>query len=102
MPELDGLLHDLGLDGYFTAVVNSSLVGWEKPHRRIFEVALERAGRPERVWMVGDNPVADVAGARAVGIPGILVRAGQGDGLRPAVQRILKERGLPDISPEGL
>jgi putative hydrolase of the HAD superfamily len=55
--------------------------------------------------MVGDNPVADVAGARAVGIPGILVRAGQdgqGDGLRPAVQRILKERGLPDISPEGL
>ncbi|WP_158711577.1 HAD family hydrolase [Streptomyces xylophagus] len=113
VPELDGLLHDLGLGGHFTAVVNSSLVGWEKPHRRIFEVALERAGYPERVWMVGDNPVADVAGARAVGIPGILIRAGHDDGLRPAVRRVLDGdvdsmgtsstgRGLPEISPEGL
>ncbi|MFI6619526.1 HAD family hydrolase [Streptomyces sp. NPDC050528] len=114
VPELDGLLRDLGLDRYFAAVVNSSLVGWEKPHRRIFEVALDRAGRPERVWMVGDNPVADVAGARALGIPAILVSPGE-SGLRAAVRRILDgdadstwtstadtERGLPEIPPEGL
>lgn len=112
VPELDGLLRDLGLDRYFAAVVNSSLVGWEKPHRRIFEAALDRAGRPERVWMVGDNPVADVAGARALGIPAILVSPAE-TGLRPAVRRILDgdvdfmwtsitERGLPEISPEGL
>jgi putative hydrolase of the HAD superfamily len=112
VPELDGLLRHLGLGRYFAAVVNSSLVGWEKPHPRIFELALDRAGRPERVWMVGDNPVADVAGARTLGIPGILVSPGR-DGLRPAVRRILDgdvdstwtpitERGLPEISPEGL
>jgi len=29
---------------------------------------------PTSVWMIGDNPVADVAGAEAVGIPAILVR----------------------------
>jgi ribonucleotide monophosphatase NagD (HAD superfamily) len=29
--------------------------------------------------MVGDNPVADVAGAKAVGIPAILVRATDAD-----------------------
>lgn len=112
VPELDGLLRDLGLGGYFTTVVNSSLVGWEKPHPRIFELALDRAGHPERVWMVGDNPVADIAGAGAVGIPGILVSPGR-SGLRPAVRRILQGdvdsgsapttgRGLPEISPEGL
>ncbi|MEV6482612.1 HAD-IA family hydrolase [Streptomyces sp. NPDC051576] len=72
VPELDGLIRGLGLHGHFAAVVNSSLVGWEKPHRRIFEAALDRAGRPERVWMVGDNPVADIAGAQAVGVSGIL------------------------------
>lgn len=92
VPELDGLLRDLGLDRYFAAVVNSSLVGWEKPHRRIFEVALELAGSPERVWMVGDNPVADVGGARALGIPGILVGPGRDDGLLTAVRRILGEK----------
>ncbi|MFD4555881.1 HAD family hydrolase [Streptomyces sp. NPDC058469] len=112
VPELDGLLRELGLGGYFAAVVNSSLVGWEKPHPRIFEAALDLAGRPERVWMVGDNPVADVAGAQALGIPGILVSPGD-SGLQPAVRRILSgdvdsewtstaERGLPEISPEGL
>jgi len=90
VPELDGLLRDLGLAGHFAAVVNSSQIGWEKPNRRIFEVALERAGHPERVWMVGDNPVADIAGAQALGMPGILVSPAQ-NGLRPAVRRILTD-----------
>ncbi|MFJ6899804.1 HAD family hydrolase [Streptomyces hokutonensis] len=88
VPELGALLRDLDLDEHFAAVVNSSLIGWEKPHRRIFEVALEQAGHPEHVWMVGDNPVADIGGAQAVGIPGILVNPGQ-DGLQMAARRIL-------------
>lgn len=28
----------------------------------------------EQLWMIGDNPIADIAGAAALGIPGILVR----------------------------
>lgn len=115
VPELDGLLRDLGLAGHFATVVNSSLIGWEKPNRRIFETALDLAGRPERVWMVGDNPVADIAGAEALGTPAVLVDPAR-DGLRPAVRRILDGdvasmwtpsppttgRGLPENSPEGL
>ena len=115
VPELDGLLRDLGLAGHFATVVNSSQIGWEKPNRRIFETALDLAGRPERVWMVGDNPVADIAGAQALGIPGILVDPAR-DGLQAAVRRILDGdvaslwtpwppaagRGLPENSPEGL
>ncbi|MFE2486978.1 HAD hydrolase-like protein [Streptomyces mirabilis] len=49
---------------------------------------------PGRVWMVGDNPVADIAGAHAVGVPGILIDPSE-DGLQPAAQRIL---GRPPMS----
>lgn len=49
---------------------------------------------PGRVWMVGDNPVAEIAGAHAVGVPGILIDPSE-DGLKPAVQRIL---GRPPMS----
>jgi len=98
VPELDGLLRDLGLAGHFATVVDSSLIGWEKPNRRIFEAALDRAGRSERVWMAGDNPVADIAGASALGIPGILVSPGE-NGLRPAVRRILQGDADPMWTP---
>lgn len=53
---------------------NSAALGYEKPHRRIFELALEAMDRPRYAWMVGDNIRADVLGAQAAGIPGILVR----------------------------
>lgn len=77
VPELGKLATGLGLDGFFDAVLTSAAIGYEKPHAEAFAHALRVCGSPSRVWMVGDNPVADVAGAEAVGIPAILVR---GDG----------------------
>lgn len=74
VPELPAILEALGLASRLIAVVNSASVGYEKPHAEIFRIALEVAGRPDCVWMVGDNVVADVLGAEDVGIPGILVR----------------------------
>jgi putative hydrolase of the HAD superfamily len=74
VPELPALVEGLGLGRLIESVVCSAAIGYEKPHRAAFEVALERCGRPERVWMVGDNPVADVGGAQTVGIDAILVR----------------------------
>lgn len=48
-------------------------VGYLKPHPRIFETALKCVGvRPEEAVFVGDNPVADVAGAQGVGIQAVL------------------------------
>jgi putative hydrolase of the HAD superfamily len=88
VPELEDLMGMLGLSRHFTAVVNSAVLGWEKPNRRVFEAALDRVGHPRRVWMVGDNPVADIAGAGALGIPGILVSP-ETDGLSPVVAQIL-------------
>lgn len=47
-----------------------------KPAPAIFEAGLELLGRPERVAMVGDRPDSDIAGAKSVGIAGILVSPG--------------------------
>jgi putative hydrolase of the HAD superfamily len=64
----------LGLSSLVEAVFTSAATGYEKPNRKAFELALRTCGWPSEAWMVGDNPVADVAGAEAAGIPAVLVR----------------------------
>ena len=71
---LPELLHALDLVGGFDFIAASARIGFEKPHRRIFEWALEQAGAaPEEVIHVGDHIDADVEGARAVGIAPVLI-----------------------------
>jgi HAD superfamily hydrolase (TIGR01549 family) len=70
MPEVFAALE---LASYFTVVVNSSEVPAPKPDRAMFELALARAGCDASVVMhIGDNPYADVAGARKAGIQPVL------------------------------
>jgi len=83
VPELDHIVKGIGIHSLFDVVLTSALLGYEKPHPEAFGLALEAAGRPEEVWMVGDNPEADVAGAERVGIPAILVRS-EGEATRKA------------------
>jgi len=54
-----------GLDRYFDYIVTSEEAGYDKPHEAPFQIALEKM-RPkgDRIWMVGDNPVNDIRGAR--------------------------------------
>ncbi len=63
-----------GYDGLFGAVVDSHLVGVEKPDPAIFRIALERLGAtPETAIYLGDVPAIDVEGARAAGIAPVLL-----------------------------
>ncbi|HEU4427434.1 MAG TPA: HAD family hydrolase [Myxococcota bacterium] len=63
-----------GLRGLLDVVVDSHLVGFEKPDPRIFAHALEASGaRPETTLHVGDLYAADVAGARAAGVHALLL-----------------------------
>lgn len=78
VPELGAILTQLGLAPLFELAINSAETGFEKPHPEAFALARRAAGDPSELWMVGDNPIADVAGARAVGIPAILVRNDSG------------------------
>jgi putative hydrolase of the HAD superfamily len=69
------VLDELGLSPFFDAVIISSEVGASKPHRRIFEAAMNMAGaRPEQCLHIGDDASADVAGAEALGIRALHVR----------------------------
>lgn len=74
VPELPELVQALGLGTLVDRVITSACIGYEKPHREIFRIALELAGHPDVAWMVGDNVLADILGAEQAGIAGILVR----------------------------
>lgn len=64
-----------GLDDRVDAVLVSSELGREKPDPCVFREALSRAGvSAGDALMVGDHPVTDIAGARAVGIAGRMLR----------------------------
>jgi putative hydrolase of the HAD superfamily len=71
---VDALLAEVGLRGFFDAVVDSGTEGVEKPDPRIFHVACERMGiSPEEAAYVGDIYEIDVVGARAAGMQAYLV-----------------------------
>jgi putative hydrolase of the HAD superfamily len=56
----------LGLDHHIDVVVTSEEVGADKPDPRLFRAALQRLGAREgSAWFIGDDPVADMQGARA-------------------------------------
>jgi putative hydrolase of the HAD superfamily len=83
-----------------TAAVSSAKHGYMKPHPSIFEAALEQAGvTAGEAAMVGDSLKADIEGAIAAGMRGILLRR-SGDVplvLPPDVKVISSLRDLPAI-----
>jgi len=74
VPELAGLLKGLGIAGFFEAIFNSALTGIEKPHAEAFQQVLRAYPDAGSCFMIGDSYRADIAGAEAVGITGVLVR----------------------------
>jgi HAD superfamily hydrolase (TIGR01509 family) len=58
-----------GLPDLVDGWVVSAAVEVEKPDPQIFELAVSRLGDGQgSAWMVGDDPVADIAGAHAAGL----------------------------------
>lgn len=107
VPELADIVDHLGLTSRVQEVISSAVIGFEKPHPEAFQAALAGA-EPHRCWMVGDNPIADVQGARAVGMRAALVRHHDATGrsVADAVDEILgapprsndERRGSADTS----
>jgi len=64
----------LGINQFFNAVLVSEEVGWRKPHTRIFEEALRRLdATAEEAVYVGDSPLEDIKGAKAVGMKTVFI-----------------------------
>ena len=73
-PWLEDVLALQGIDHLFATVAISGKLGVAKPDPEIFQIALKEAGaEPGATVHVGDQPVNDVAAARAVGITPVLI-----------------------------
>lgn len=72
-PELAELIEKLNLSTYFKSYIISAKIGYEKPRKEIFEYALKVADNPDVCYMIGDNPIADIMGAKNAEIRTILV-----------------------------
>lgn len=73
-------LRALRVEELFNPVVISEEVGFRKPHLEIFELALAAWGlSPESVLFVGDDPIADIQGARNAGLH--VLQVGHQDGI---------------------
>ena len=59
-----------GLARYFTHILTSEGLGYDKPSRRFFDACLHALGDPPRneVMMLGDSLTADVGGAQNAGL----------------------------------
>jgi putative hydrolase of the HAD superfamily len=54
-----------GLDHYFDYIVTSEEAGYDKPNSAPFEIAIQKMQpKGECIWMIGDNPITDIGGAR--------------------------------------
>lgn len=73
VPELSDIVAKKGLSDLFTHVISSANVGYDKPNIEIFKHAIELAGNPSKMAMIGDNIEADVHGAKTAGMKAILI-----------------------------
>ena len=63
------VLKALDLEHFFTSVTISSLAGFAKPDRNIFQIALEKHGfTAQQAWHIGDSKNEDYLGALNMGI----------------------------------
>ena len=87
---LASLFEQVGVLAAFDAVIDSGVVGVEKPDPRIFESALAPyAVSPSRAIHLGDTYATDVLGARAAGMRVALVDVHRHyEGLHPDVPRV--------------
>jgi HAD superfamily hydrolase (TIGR01509 family) len=77
-PTVHRILADVGLEGRFDTVVVSDAVGWRKPNRAIFDVALHRLGvAGEECLFIGDRPDIDVLGAKRMGMSAAWLNPGR-------------------------
>ncbi len=68
------ILEETGLAAHLDFIIDSSVVGVEKPDPRIFQLGLREAGvAAAEAAYVGDLYSVDVLGARAAGLEGILL-----------------------------
>jgi HAD superfamily hydrolase (TIGR01662 family) len=97
---LDAFCDHFQLRSFITTTVSSAEHGYMKPHRSIFDSALEQAQvSAAESLMVGDSLKADIEGAVAAGMRGVLLRRSgeRPPTVPPGVSVIRSLRDLPAL-----
>ncbi|MGE0866617.1 MAG: HAD family hydrolase [Vicinamibacterales bacterium] len=97
---LDAFREHFSLTGLIAVSVSSAEHGYMKPHRSIFDAALERAGvQAGESLMVGDSLKHDVEGALSAGMRAVLLRrSGEIPAHLPASLAVIRSlHELPDL-----
>jgi putative hydrolase of the HAD superfamily len=100
-PTLEQTLERAGLRRYFDVIVSSGIVGFAKPHPRIFEIAAEALGlAPTQILYVGDDLEHDAFAALRVGMQSVLLdRKGRFASHTPRISELrMLEAFLPAAS----
>jgi FMN phosphatase YigB (HAD superfamily) len=85
------VLEEAGFGPLISAVADSAVVGATKPDARIFRAALEPLGAaPGEALFVGDSLPRDMAGARALGMPHLLLSPVPGAAACCADDRVIR------------
>ena len=86
-------IRKLGINQFFNAVLVSEEVGWRKPNTKIFEETLRRLDAiAEETVYVGDSPLEDIKGAKAIGMKTIFVPS-----QFYSLESLYKNRQKPDL-----
>ncbi len=91
--DIEEILARTSLTGFFDATVGVDAVGKPKPHKEIFNCALERLSvPPHEALYVGDNLEIDYKGAEEAGVKALLLdRDGEVD------EKVRKIRSLKEV-----
>ena len=96
---LDAVCRDAGIGRYLSVAVDSTAVGSCKPEPAIFHAALERlSAAPAEAVFIGDSPARDMAGARGVGMPHVLVAGEAFHGFEPCCPGDSRIRGVEELA----
>lgn len=75
---MNSVLKEFGLDGYFTGIVESAVEGVRKPNPDIFRIAVNRLGvLPADTVMIGDSLSKDILPAMEVGCKSVWLKGEQ-------------------------
>ena len=86
----------LGLEHFFECVVISSEIGYDKPSKEIYRIAIEKLNiSPEEVLMV-DNKVEDLKGAEGVGMRTVLMARVKDAEYTPKIKKLSEILSLID------
>lgn len=94
---IETVLKDFGIDGYFKKIIESAVVGVRKPDPKIFELGVEALGlKPEEVLVFGDSLKKDIipaekAGCQAIWLKGKGWTAEEDEAFHPNIVSSLSE-----------